>query len=51
MSGRLFVGAPGMDTPAIIKSGRTMVPLRYISETLGCDVIWDNDERTVSISK
>ena len=32
--------APGMDVPAIIVNSRTMVPLRFISESLGCDVLW-----------
>lgn len=37
------------DTSATLKNGRTMVPLRFISETLGAEVEWDNDSRTVYI--
>ena len=43
--------APGMDVPAMIMNSRTMVPLRYISETLGCEVIWNPDARTIDITK
>lgn len=37
------------DVPAVILEGRTMVPLRTISETLGADVRWDQDSQTVEI--
>lgn len=36
--------------PAQIINGRTMVPLRVLSEGLGLEVNWDNSTRTVSIS-
>ena len=36
-----------LDVPAMIVNGRTLVPLRFISETMGLDVDWDNDTRTV----
>ena len=42
--------APGMDVPAEIINERTMVPLRYISESLGAVVDWDPDTRTIEIS-
>lgn len=35
--------------PQIIK-GRSMVPLRVISEALGVEVNWDNDERIITIN-
>jgi hypothetical protein len=38
-----------LDTPASISSGRTMVPLRFISEALGAEVKWVADTRTVEI--
>lgn len=38
-----------MDVPAMTISGNTMVPLRFVSESLGVTVAWDNRTRTVSI--
>lgn len=42
---------PGLDTPAIIRSGRTMVPIRYISESFGATVNWFPSTRTVQVIK
>lgn len=39
-----------IDSPAIIKNSRTLIPLRALSECFGYDVKWDNDTRTVTIS-
>ncbi|MCQ2560266.1 MAG: stalk domain-containing protein, partial [Clostridia bacterium] len=39
-----------MDTIPVIKDGRTMIPLRYVSEYLGATVNWDDATKTVSIS-
>ena len=39
-----------LDVPPQIISGRTMVPVRFISEALGAEVGWDNDTKTVSIT-
>jgi len=36
------------DVPAFLKDGRTMVPIRAISEALGCSVDWDGDLQHVS---
>ncbi|MBN2852117.1 MAG: glucosaminidase domain-containing protein [Clostridia bacterium] len=36
--------------PVIINS-RTLVPVRFIAEEIGADVIWDGDNRTVKIVK
>ena len=38
-----------MDQPAKVMGGTTMVPLRFISESLGASVDWDQDHRTVRI--
>lgn len=38
------------DTTSQIVNGRTMVPLRFISESLGATVRWDAPTRTVDIS-
>lgn len=37
------------DTAPIIEDGRTLVPVRAISDMLGLDVEWDEDDRTVVI--
>ena len=37
------------DTKPVIVNGRTMVPLRFISETMGAKVDWDGATRTVNI--
>lgn len=37
------------DTEAVLYNGRTMVPLRFISETLNAKVDWDGKTRTVDI--
>lgn len=39
-----------LDTPAMIMSGSTMVPLRFISEALGADVKWFEATQTVTIT-
>ena len=39
-----------LDAPAEIKDERTMVPLRFIMEQLGCDVSWDQETYTVNIT-
>lgn len=36
---------------AFIKNDRTLVPIRVVAENLGAEVSWDNDNRTVHISK
>ena len=39
-----------MDTYGILKDCRTMVPIRFISELLGCTVNWDEKTSTVVIT-
>lgn len=39
-----------IDAPAVMVRGRTMVPLRFISETFGHDVFWNAPIRTVEIT-
>lgn len=39
-----------LDVPAASYGGRTMVPLRFISEALGADVDWQAATRTVAIT-
>lgn len=45
VNGELLVS----DSPAILVGSRTMVPLRAISEKLGCDVGWDDATQTAEI--
>ncbi|HSI73766.1 MAG TPA: stalk domain-containing protein [Fimbriimonas sp.] len=40
----------GMDVPAMILNGSTMVPIRFVSEALGAQVSWNDPSRTVMIS-
>lgn len=39
------------DVPPVIKEGRTLIPVRAITEALGATVRWNEKERTVLISK
>jgi hypothetical protein len=39
-----------LDTPATLVNGRTMVPLRFLSEALGASVYWVASTRTVEIT-
>ena len=40
-----------LDTPAYIKSGRTYLPVRALGESLGAVVSWDEDTRTVTLTR
>ena len=39
-----------LDVPAKIVNSRTLVPLRFVSESLECNVMWDGDTRKVNIT-
>ncbi|MCD8090203.1 MAG: N-acetylmuramoyl-L-alanine amidase [Clostridiales bacterium] len=39
-----------MDIPAKLINSKTMIPARFVSETMGYGVEWDNSTRTVKIS-
>ncbi len=39
-----------LDSPAVIVNNRTLVPIRFIAESLGAEVYWDNINRRVIIS-
>lgn len=39
-----------MSAPAQVIEGRTLVPLRFISEAFGCDVNWNNDTKTATVT-
>jgi len=38
-----------LDVPPMVRSGRTFVPLRFISEAFGANVSFDNATRTITI--
>ncbi|MDF2545466.1 MAG: hypothetical protein K0R93_364 [Anaerosolibacter sp.] len=38
-----------LDTKAVMRDGRTYVPLRYLFESFGYDVIWHGESKTVMI--
>jgi hypothetical protein len=37
------------DTPPVIREGRTLFPIRVLTETFGATVDWDKEARTVTI--
>lgn len=39
-----------MDTAPVIIDGRTMLPARFVLEELGCEVEWNGDEQSVTVS-
>jgi hypothetical protein len=51
--GAKYAGVDGkrvsLDAAPIIVGGVTMVPLRFVSETMGADVMWDAATRTVTV--
>ena len=40
-----------LDAAAFVENGRTYLPLRFVSETLGAQVAWNEAEKTVTITK
>ena len=44
-----FIKSVGLDTPAVIRNGRTLVPIRAISDSFGYDVKWNQQTKTVSV--
>lgn len=42
--------AVGIDSPPIIVSERTMIPLRFVSEAIGATVLWNGDTRRIDIT-
>ncbi|HEX8236899.1 MAG TPA: copper amine oxidase N-terminal domain-containing protein [Abditibacteriaceae bacterium] len=39
-----------LDVPAQVRFGRTLVPLRFVSEAMGANVSWNESQRTVFIA-
>ncbi len=40
-----------LDVPPVIKEGRTLIPVRAVSQGLGADVVWDADSKTITITR
>jgi len=40
-----------MDVAPYIKNSRTYVPMRYVGEIIGAEVLWDDAARTVTLTK
>lgn len=40
-----------LDSPLVIAMNRTFLPVRAISENLGCDVAWDQEKSEVTITQ
>ena len=40
-----------LDSPAVIINSNTLVPVRFIAESLGSNVVWDDKTRTVIITE
>ena len=38
-----------LDAPPTIINGRTMVPLRFVSETFGAEIGWDGKEQKITL--
>ena len=39
-----------LDVPAQIVEGRTMVPARFVAESLDCQVLWEPTTQTVNVN-
>jgi hypothetical protein len=40
-----------MDVAPLIINSRTYVPIRFVSEAMGCDVSWDDPTDTVTVTE
>jgi len=40
-----------IDQAPYISNGRTMIPVKFVAESMGAEVLWDDQTRTVTISK
>ena len=45
-----FIDASNNKVYPEIINGRTMLPLRFVAENLGCDVQWDSNTQTITIT-
>lgn len=40
-----------MDAPAVAINGKTMIPLRFLSENMGYNIVWNNSSNIILLSK
>ena len=40
-----------LDSPSFVENDRTFLPLRFVSENLGANVLWNGKTQTVIITK
>ncbi len=40
-----------LDAPPMIEEGRTILPVRFIAQAMGAEVLWDAEDRRVTIQK
>jgi hypothetical protein len=45
----IYGGTIAMDTVPLVINNRTMIPIRFIAETLGAEVLWHEATRSVSV--
>jgi len=45
-----FIDASNTKVYPEIINGRTMIPLRFVAENIGCDVKWDPNTQTITIT-
>jgi len=50
MRAGVYIDPNNHSVKPIIINDRTMLPLRFVAESLGCDVGWVNDTRTITIT-
>lgn len=53
VSGELLIKGKQLkfDLPPVIKQGRTLIPVRAITQGLGAELEWDSESQTVTITK
>ncbi|MBQ4159464.1 MAG: discoidin domain-containing protein, partial [Clostridia bacterium] len=51
MGKKTYVDTNNLDIKPLVQSGRTLVPVRFISENIGASVSWNDATQTVGIKK
>ena len=44
-----WIDSDNHNVKPVIQNGRTMLPLRFVAESLGCSVDWDSTTKTITI--